>query len=97
MNTYIGMKSGIQEKFQEIYQDLLIDNVNDLSNRQEYFTRKYRGNRLNDVNVGIWSIPHSAHIVQIFVRNKDGYKREQFKVVKLSSNETKVISLGYGR
>lgn len=97
MNTYIGMKNGIEQKFQEIYQDLLVNNVNDIANRQEYFTRKYRGNRLNDVNVGIWSVPHNAHIVQIFLRNKEGYRREQFKVVKINSKESKVISLGYGR
>jgi hypothetical protein len=97
MNTYIGMTNGIEKKFQQIYQDLLVDNVGDIANRQEFFTKKYRGNRLNDVNVGIWAVPHNAHIVQIFVRNKSGYKREQFKVVKVNANDTKVISLGYGK
>lgn len=96
MTTHIGMTNGIEQKYQEIYQDLLVENVADLVNRQEYYTRKYRGNRMNDVNVGIWTLPHDSFIVQIFLRNKTGYKREQFKVVRLGANKFNIISLGYG-
>jgi hypothetical protein len=101
MVTYIGMKNGtseaLQEKFQEIKNDILVDNHQDLLNRQEYFTKKYRGNRLNDVNVGIWEEAYGTFKVQIFLRNKSGYLREQFRCKKVSSRITNIEEIGYGR
>lgn len=100
MTTHIGTKNGtkeaLEEKLNEIREDLIFTNAKDLLNRREHFTRKYRGNRLSDVNVGIWEEPSNYYIVQIFVRNKAGYKREQYKLRNIAGGITEV-DLGYGK
>ena len=62
----------IQNKFDQIKQDI-IKNQNDIFNLYNYYTKKYKGNRLNDVNVGLFLNEHQEPTVQIFVRNKTGY------------------------
>lgn len=100
MTTFIGTKNGtkeaLEQKINEIREDLLFNNPQDILNRQEYYTKKYRGNRLSDVNVGIWEEPGNSCVVQIFVRNKAGFKREQYKVRYLAKGMVD-IDLGYGR
>jgi hypothetical protein len=97
MSIYIGMKNGmtmdLDQKLNEIRQDLIYKNGADLSNRREFFTRKYRGNRLNDVNVGIWDNVDKSVTVQIFLRNKEGMRREQWQVKYVGAGVTSVKAL----
>lgn len=76
MSIFTPMKNGISfdltEKFLEIKEDIM-NNRNELVNRYEYYTKKYRGNRQNDINVGIHMEGGHAFTTQIFVRTKDGY------------------------
>jgi hypothetical protein len=62
----------IQEKYNTIEQDL-INNQSDVFLRYNYFTKKYKGDRLNDVNVGLFLDDNYQPVAQIFVRNKTGY------------------------
>jgi DNA modification methylase len=80
MSIFIPMKNGISfdllEKFLEVKEDIM-NNSADLRNRYEYFTKKYRGNRLNDINVGIFDEGSHNFTAQIFIRTKDGYIRNK--------------------
>ena len=64
----------IQDKYNKIEQDL-INNQKDVFLRYHYFTHKYRGNRLNDINVGLFINDEFQPTAQIFIRNKTGYIR----------------------
>lgn len=64
----------INEKYNEIEKDL-IENQSELFNRFTYYTTKYRGDLLNDVNVGLFAGDGNIPTVQIFIRNKTGYIR----------------------
>lgn len=92
MSLYISMKNGTQmdleQKLKEIRQDLIYNNAQDLSNRREWFTRKYRGNRLNDVNVGIWDNIDKSITVQLFLRNTQGWKKELYRIKKVEGGFT---------
>lgn len=82
MSLYITTKNGtlktkqmiinVQDKYNQIEKDL-IDNQSDVFLMYNYYTKKYRGNRLNDVNVGLFQGEGRQLIAQIFVRNKTGY------------------------
>lgn len=94
MNLYTTMKNGmtmdLDQKLEEIRQDLIWENADELSNRREFYTRKYRGNRLNDVNVGIWENIDKSISVQIFLRNKEGFRKEIYKIRRLPGGFTEV-------
>lgn len=94
MSIYITMKNGIvmdlEQKMAELREDLIMTNAHDLSNRREYFTKKYRGNRLNDINVGIWDNIDKSITVQLFVRNKEGFKKESYKIKNIGGGFTGV-------
>lgn len=62
----------IQNTYNTIEKDL-IDNKKDLFSLYNYYTHKYRGNRLNDINVGLFLNDRQQPTAQIFVRNKTGY------------------------
>jgi hypothetical protein len=64
----------IKNKYNEIEKDL-IDNQADVFLRYNYYTHKYRGDRLNDINVGLFLNDSYQPTAQIFVRNKKGYIR----------------------
>ena len=66
------MLINIQNKYNEIEQHI-IDNQKDIFNMYNYYTKKWRGNRLNDINVGMFIGNNNIPTVQIFVRNKTGY------------------------
>lgn len=54
-----------------------MENLSDVYNRQHYFTHKYRGNLLTDINVGVGLADNgSDKTIQIFVRHKKLYIRE---------------------
>jgi hypothetical protein len=62
----------IQSKYEEIYNNI-VKNQKDIFNMYNHYTKKWRGDRLNDVNVGMFLEDNNIPIVQIFVRNKTGY------------------------
>lgn len=62
----------IKETYEAIKQDL-IDNEKDIFLRYNYFTHKYKGDRLNDVNLGLFLNDDLQPVAQIFVRNKTGH------------------------
>ena len=65
----------IQNKVAEIEQHI-IANQKDIFNMYNHYTKKWRGNRLNDVNVGIFLGDGNIPTVQIFARNKTGYLKK---------------------
>lgn len=65
-------------KYLEIKQDL-INNLQDVFNRQHYYTHKYRGNRLTDVNVSLDYGPSNEKIIQIFVRHDGQWIKDVLK------------------
>ena len=62
----------IQDKVSEIEQHI-IDHQKDIFNMYNYYTKKWRGDRLNDLNIGLFLGDGNTPTVQIFVRNKTGY------------------------
>ena len=75
------MLINIQNKYNEIEQHI-IDNQKDIFNMYNHYTKKWRGNRLNDVNVGLFAGDGNVPTVQIFVRNKTGYIRTRMRFNK---------------
>lgn len=73
------MMSGTKELFLDLidtYQQIendLITNQEEVFLRYNYYTRKYRGNLLNDVNVGLTINEDHKPVAQIFLRNKTGH------------------------
>jgi len=66
------MLINIQNKVAEI-ENHIIDNQKDIFNMYNYYTHKWRGSRLNDLNVGLFLGDGNVPTVQIFARNKTGY------------------------
>lgn len=64
----------IKNKYNEIEKDLTINQA-DVFLRYNYFTKKYKGDRFNDINVGLFLNDRYQPVAQIFVRNKKGYIR----------------------
>lgn len=62
----------ITETYNKIEQDIY-NNVTEIFNRYNYYTHKYKGDRLNDINVGLFLNDNYHPTVQIFVRNNTGY------------------------
>lgn len=65
----------IQNKVAEIEQHI-IANQKDIFNMYNHYTHKWRGNRLNDLNVGVFIGDGNIPTVQIFIRNKTGYLKK---------------------
>ena len=66
------MLINIQDKYDEIEQNI-IANQKDIFNMYNYYTKKWRGNRLSDINVGLFLGDGNIPTVQIFVRQKNEY------------------------
>lgn len=62
-------------KYLEIKQDLM-NNLNEVFLRQNYYSKKYRGNLHTDVNVAISENEMREQKVQIFVRHKGYYVKD---------------------
>lgn len=71
----------IQNKYKEIEQHI-IANQKDIFNMYNYYTKKWKGDRLNDVNCGIFLAEGNIPTVQIFVRNKTGYIKSHLQFNK---------------
>lgn len=74
MSTYtiFNHTHDIQNIYSTIEKDI-IDNQTQIFNMYNYYTKKYRGSRSSDVNVGLFAGDGNIPTVQIFVRNKTGY------------------------
>ena len=66
------MLINIQNKYKEIEQHI-IANQKDIFNMYNHYTKKWRGNRLSDINVGLFLGDGNVPTVQIFVRQKNEY------------------------
>lgn len=69
------MLINIQNKVAEI-ENHIVENQKDIFNLYNYYTHKWRGNRLNDLNVGVFIGDGNIPTVQIFARNKTGYLKK---------------------
>ena len=69
------MLINIQNKVQEI-ENHIIENQKDIFNLYNYYTHKWMGNRINDLNVGLFLGDGNVPTVQIFARNKTGYLKK---------------------
>lgn len=63
------MEDKVFYKYLEIKQDI-IGNLTDVFLRQNYYSKKYRGSLLTDINVAIDVTPEKNNLVQIFIRYK---------------------------
>lgn len=59
----------VQAVFELIRQDI-VENAEYVFNESEYYSRKYRGDILNDINVGLFFDDDNVPVVQIYVSNK---------------------------
>lgn len=84
----------IQDTYKKIEQDL-IDHKEDLFNMYNYYTKKYKGDRLNDVNVGLFLGERQQPTAQIFVRNKTGYIKTHLIFNKLGTELKEIITLNH--
>ncbi len=79
----------VKEKYNEIEADI-IANEKDIFNMYNYYTHKYRGDLLNDVNVGLFLNDNYRPTVQIFVRNKTGYIKSH---VEFNREGTEIVNI----
>lgn len=84
----------VQDKYNEIEQDI-ITNQKDVFNLYNYYTHKYRGDRLNDVNVGLFLNDNYIPVVQIFVRNKKGYIKSHISFNREGTEIRDINKLNY--
>ena len=83
----------IKNKVEEI-ENHIINNQKDIFNMYNHYTKKWRGNRLNDINVGLFLNDSNQPTVQIFVRNSTGYIRKHLIFNRKGNNiiETKTLN-----
>ena len=87
------MLINIQDKYKEIEQNI-IDNQKDIFNMYNYYTKKWRGNRLSDINVGLFLGDGNIPTVQIFVRQKNEYIKSHISFNKAGDTiiDTKILN-----
>ncbi len=87
------MLINIQNKYKEIEQNI-IDNQKDIYNMYNYYTKKWRGNRLSDINVGLFLGDGNVPTVQIFVRQKNEYIKSHILFIKAGDAiiDTKILN-----
>jgi hypothetical protein len=83
------VREEVFNKYLEIKQDL-INNLNEVFNRKEHYTKKYRGNLLTDINVSIDYGPYNEKIIQIFVRHGDYWIRD---IIKYKRDRERTIGM----
>ena len=87
------MLINIQDKYNEIEQNI-IANQKDIFNMYNYYTKKWRGNRLLDINVGLFLGDGNVPTVQIFVRQKNEYIKSHILFNKAGDTiiDTKILN-----
>lgn len=88
------MIKDIQETYNLIHNDLMV-NKKDLFFMYNYYTKKYKGDRLNDINVGLFLNDKQMPTAQIFVRNKTGYIKTHLVFNRAGTEVKEVITLNY--
>jgi len=63
------IETEVFNKYLEIKQDLVY-NIREVWNRKNYYTRKYRGNEITNINVAIEYTTEGNKKLQIFVEHK---------------------------
>ena len=95
MSTYIifNHTNNIKDIYSTIEKDI-INNQIQIFNMYNYYTKKYRGSRSADVNVGIFLGDGNIPTVQIFVRNKTGYIKSHISFNKAGDTiiDTKILN-----
>jgi len=84
----------IKSKVTEI-ENHIVDNQKDIFNLYNHYTHKWRGDRLNDINVGLFLNESNQPTVQIFVRNKTGYVRKHLIFNKEGNQIINTKTLNY--
>lgn len=69
------LETEIFNRYLEIKQDL-INNLSEVFNRDHYYTHKYRGNIVTDINVSLAEGSRGEKIIQIFIRHKDKWIKD---------------------
>ena len=72
------VKEQVFNKYLEIKQDL-INNLEEVFNRKNYYERKYRGNANTNINVSVDYGPYNEKVIQIFVQHQDEWIRDTIK------------------
>jgi len=73
--TMSGIETQIFNKYLEIKQDLVF-NIKDVWNRKNYYTKKYRGNMLTNINVAVEYTTDGNKKLQIFVEHDKRWVRD---------------------
>jgi len=68
------LEHDVFSKYLEIKQDL-VNNLGEVFKRDHYYTHKYRGNIITDINVALAEKP-GLKTIQIFVRSKGKWVRD---------------------
>lgn len=84
----------IKNKVEEIEQHI-ITNQKDIFNLYNYYTHKWKGNRLNDINIGLFLNDFNQPTAQIFVRNKTGYIKKHIIFNKEGNQILDIKTLNY--
>lgn len=81
----------INKVYNKIEQDI-IDNQKDVFNLYNYYVSKYSylSDRINDVNVGLFLDDNQKPTVQIFIRNKTGYRKS---LISFNKEGNKIINI----
>lgn len=81
----------INEVYNKIEKDI-VDNQKDIFNLYNTYTRKYANlsNRINDVNVGLFLDDNQKPTVQIFIRNKTGYRKSH---ITFNKEGNKIVNI----
>lgn len=91
---YFTLKQDLFHKYMEIKQDL-INHLNEVFLRANYYTHKYRGTMFYDINVAISENDIREHKVQIFVRKDGLYIKDIMTYDSKGLKESKIITNVY--
>jgi len=72
-------EDAVFNKYLTIKQDL-INNLDEVFNKQHTYTHKYRGNLITDINVSLDYGANNEKIIQIFVRNNNKWIRDRLSI-----------------
>jgi hypothetical protein len=90
-----NIENKVFNSYLEIKQDL-INNLNDLWNRQNYYTHKYKGTRWSEKFIGLSETSEGNKELLIFVRFKDIWIRDELIYNGRGIVNSKITSnLGY--
>ena len=86
-----SIKNSIFNKYLEIKQDIL-NNIDEVFNRFNYYTKKYRGNLLTNINVGIILDEYQNKTVQIYIKHKNIYIKDSIHIDKENKIQSKILT-----